>query len=51
VDARVLQVGRHRHARDRHEPDAGVVDVARQHQRDFPPDLIGDAVWSGALSH
>ena len=46
VDARVLQIGAHLHARDRDEADTGIVQLARDHRRDFGANLIGDAVWS-----
>src|SRR5262249_1957762 len=41
--AGVLQVRRHRDARDGDEPDAGIVDVAREQLRDLAADLIADA--------
>ena len=50
-DARQLQVGRDLDAGDRDEPDARVVDLARQHHADLGADLIGDAVGAVALGH
>src|SRR5262249_34158556 len=51
VDARLLQVGCHRHAGDGHEPDSRVVHLAGDHRGDFAADLIGDACGSGSLRH
>src|SRR5436190_10914362 len=40
VDARELQVGRHLDARQRQEPDAGIVDLARNQVGELAADLI-----------
>ena len=50
-DARLLEVGRHLHAGEGDEADARIVHLARQQQRELAADLIGDAVWTGALGH
>ena len=50
-DARLLKIGRHLHARDGHEPDARIVHLARQEQRELGANLVGDAVGTGSLGH
>jgi hypothetical protein len=42
----VLQVRAHLHAGDGDEPDAWIVQLARDHRRDFRADLIRDALRS-----
>src|SRR5580765_2245845 len=51
VDARVLEIGRDLDPGNGHEADARIVDLSRQHRRDFAANLIGDAVGSRTLSH
>ena len=45
------QVGRYAHARERHEPETGVVDLARQRFTQQLADLLAHAVGPGALRH
>ena len=49
--ASVLQIRRHLNARDRDEPDARVVNVAREQLAELAADLVGDALWTGTLRH
>ena len=49
--ARVLQIGADLHARHRHEPDTGIVQLARDHGRHFGANLIRNTFWSGSLAH
>ena len=52
VDARQLQVGRHLHARERDEADAGVVHLAAgEHLAQLLADLFADAIGTMAMSH
>ena len=47
----MLQVGLTLHARQRDEPDPGIVDLAREQHRQLAADLIGDAIGTGTLGH
>src|SRR5262245_50252884 len=49
VHARLLQIRADAHPRQRHEPDARIVNVAREQRRQLASDLIGDAIGSRAL--
>ncbi len=51
VHARELQVGGHLHARDRHEPDPGIVHLALQKAAKLLPNLLGDAIGTMTLGH
>jgi hypothetical protein len=51
VHASRLQVGADLHARERDKPDAGIVDIPAQQLRELGPELVGHAVWTGALGH
>src|SRR5262249_24296333 len=51
ADPRVLQIGRHRHARDRDEADSRIVDLPREQLRDLAADLVADPLCSGTLCH
>src|SRR6185295_18778066 len=42
VEPRELQIGRDLHARQRHEPNARIVHLARQHFARFGPNLTGE---------
>src|SRR5262245_37169579 len=50
VHARLLEIRRHGHARDRHEPDPRIVHLAREHRRDFASNLVGNASSAWSLS-
>src|SRR5437588_69382 len=50
-DARLLDVGADLDAGQRHEPDARIVDFARQERRELGADLVGDAIGTRALRH
>src|SRR5919197_1814389 len=49
IHASVLKVGRHLDARDRDEPDAGVVHFAREQIPQLAANLIGDAIGTRSL--
>src|SRR5262245_19910880 len=49
VHASLLQIWAHADARQRHEPDPRIVDLAREQRRQLAPDLIGDTIGSRAL--
>ncbi len=47
----VLQVGAHLHTGDGDEPDAWIVQLARDDHADFRANLVRDALRSRALAH
>src|SRR6478752_5623868 len=47
----LLQIRAHMHARQRDEPDAGVVHFSSQHLRKLAAELVGDAFGTGTLRH
>src|SRR5262245_35907436 len=49
VDVRLLQIGGDADARERDEADARIVHLAREQGSQLAANLVGHAVWSGAL--
>src|SRR5436190_5210605 len=50
-DAGLLDVRAHLDARERHEPDAGIVDFTRKQLGQFAADLVGDTIGPRTLGH